>query len=127
MWGLSSAVWRSSRMPVALLAPLTLPSPPSGGEGIEAPSPSARERAGVRVGAWALRPPGSTLEELLHDQHVHPLAVEATLLPIDAHGDEAHALVERDAGLVGGEACEHELVEGDAPAELDETGEENAA
>jgi len=35
------------------------------------------------------------LQQLLHDDRVHPAAVELALLAVDADGPEAHALVER--------------------------------
>src|SRR2546428_1660577 len=62
-------------------------------------------------------PPGAptlgsvrTSQQLLHDDHVHPCAVEPPLLAIHADGGEAEALVQRHPRRVEGECGQHHLV-----------------
>src|SRR5256885_1190725 len=50
------------------------------------------------------------LEQFFHDHHVHPPAVELSVLAVDANVCEAGAPVERNADFVGGHRCEDHLV-----------------
>src|SRR2546422_1678303 len=66
------------------------------------------------------------LQQLLHDDRVHPLAVELPLLAVGPDRAEAELLVEGHAAGVEGEGGEYELVEAVLAAELDQLLEQHA-
>src|SRR5438132_10864834 len=79
------------------------------------------------VGTAGLPAGARASEELLHDDRVHPAAVDLALLPVHADRAEAGRLVEPEPRRVPGQGGEHQLVIAVPAGELDEPGEELAA
>src|SRR5262249_11836770 len=88
------------------------------------PTPCARGCRSSSPSACAER---SDREQLLHHDRVHPLAVELSLLAVDADRAEAGLRVESHAGSVAGKRRQHELVLAVRAAELGQLLEQHAS
>src|SRR5438046_405202 len=67
------------------------------------------------------------LEEPLHEQDIDPATIQEPLLAVDADLAKTEPPIERDARGIRGETREHQLVEAELAAELDETLEQHRA
>src|SRR6266446_3378522 len=85
---------------------------------------------GRKAPEWAISGPvrgAVRLEEPLHEEDIDPATIQEPLLAVDADLAETEPPVERDARGIRGETREHQLVEAELVAELDETLEQHRA